>query len=607
MVSKLRVEQLETLDGLHTKNVSDLLDDINEALVTTSTGEQPLAEAIDQRGLVFDNVADLQAATNLSEGVKVRTLGYYSPGDGGGNDYEIVAAGTGTDDGGSFIDLAGSGSQAQGLFSDQISVKKFGATGQGVTDDTLFVQNAVNYAGEVASIEGGCTVLFPVGRYRIDSGTAQPLSEWRLSVIVPDNVTIEGYGATIYTEEAIYSTRTVVFQVRGSNVTLKGLTFVNSETSTWSVSIGMGDRYDDGMEEGRTYTNLLVEDCKFHLAWLSVSAQLWDESATPDTKIAGVRIKNCNSYGRQSGTGANFNVRSVPYHRISNVVYDNLRTWYGETASALNLLGVLGFQINNCRTYGNGYAGLEIENSSENGVVSNYTSKNDRYSIWVDDSSKITFSNVTVETPTSGRGVYVTHQGISGQPEYVTGRLVFSNITFIDAGIRLGPFGDGGGTIDKVTFNNFQMLQDTVESSIFCSSTVSDMAFSNGLISGSRTNAFTGTVSTSARVSNVVASKVRETDDASWSSTGSGRVYFYGCDFENYSVSAANQIRTGCTSGGDVVEDVIRGQRVHYISGTPEGVLPGGPGSLALSSTVGAIYVKASGTGNTGWSRLATT
>lgn len=99
--------------------------------VTTSTGTQSLPEALDSRGVVFNSVADMKTFPGLQVGAKVRTLGYYSAGDGGGNDYEIVAASTGADDGGSFIDLSGSGLQAKGLFTDRIPVKCFGAIGDG--------------------------------------------------------------------------------------------------------------------------------------------------------------------------------------------------------------------------------------------------------------------------------------------------------------------------------------------------------------------------------------------------------------------------------------------------------------------------------------------
>lgn len=91
-------------------------------------------------------VASMVSNQALSVGDFVRTLGYYSPGDGGGNDYEIVAAGTGTEDGGSYINLSIAG-QAKGLFpGEAVKAKQFGAKGDGVTDDFTFLDNATTYA-----------------------------------------------------------------------------------------------------------------------------------------------------------------------------------------------------------------------------------------------------------------------------------------------------------------------------------------------------------------------------------------------------------------------------------------------------------------------------
>ena len=76
----------------------------------------------------FSSVAAMLAATDLTVNDVVETQGYYSVGDRGGNLYKIVPAGTGTADGGSYIDLATH--QAQGLFPNSVfSVKQFGAVG----------------------------------------------------------------------------------------------------------------------------------------------------------------------------------------------------------------------------------------------------------------------------------------------------------------------------------------------------------------------------------------------------------------------------------------------------------------------------------------------
>jgi len=47
-------------------------------------------------------------------------------------------------------------------FGDYISVKDFGATGNGVTDDTASIQAALDYANSI----GGTTIFFPAGQYK---------------------------------------------------------------------------------------------------------------------------------------------------------------------------------------------------------------------------------------------------------------------------------------------------------------------------------------------------------------------------------------------------------------------------------------------------------
>lgn len=84
----------------------------------------------------FPTVADMQASVSLRVGDLATTAGYTTAGDGGGNTYLIVAAATGTDDGGSYIDLTGTSLQAAGQFPGRANPYQFGATGDGVTDDT---------------------------------------------------------------------------------------------------------------------------------------------------------------------------------------------------------------------------------------------------------------------------------------------------------------------------------------------------------------------------------------------------------------------------------------------------------------------------------------
>lgn len=105
----------------------------------------------------FANVSDMISNTNLAIGDIAYTLGSVNMGDGGGNYYEIVAAGTGISDGGRFIDLVTH--QAKGLFPGHIRyLKQWGAMGDN-TDRTAqltgFFESAIENNGTVHKMQKG--------------------------------------------------------------------------------------------------------------------------------------------------------------------------------------------------------------------------------------------------------------------------------------------------------------------------------------------------------------------------------------------------------------------------------------------------------------------
>jgi len=88
---------------------------------------KPTPSVVDGLKWKFNTVSDMRAEDRLLVGDKVETLGYLNPGDGGGATYEIVAAATGTDDGGSYHDLTGISGQAKLLHNGIIHAEQFGA------------------------------------------------------------------------------------------------------------------------------------------------------------------------------------------------------------------------------------------------------------------------------------------------------------------------------------------------------------------------------------------------------------------------------------------------------------------------------------------------
>lgn len=104
----------------------------------------------------FATLTALKASTNVNVGEKNSTIGYLVEGDGGDNSYKIVAAATGVDDGLNFIDLPGSGHQAQGLFpGGEVRVEQGGAVATATdTAQTAAIQAAIDSSFIVLNFPG---------------------------------------------------------------------------------------------------------------------------------------------------------------------------------------------------------------------------------------------------------------------------------------------------------------------------------------------------------------------------------------------------------------------------------------------------------------------
>lgn len=94
---------------------------------------------------VFDNIADLRAATNLHATKLATTLGYYTPNDGGGNWFVIRDKEVSDVDDGATTIIVGD-LTAEMILGDEISYDQFGAKGDGTTDDYEKMNATHNFA-----------------------------------------------------------------------------------------------------------------------------------------------------------------------------------------------------------------------------------------------------------------------------------------------------------------------------------------------------------------------------------------------------------------------------------------------------------------------------
>src|SRR5690242_14859122 len=118
-------------------------------------------------------IADLRALDGPSSQIAVNVLGYYSAGDGGGGQFYWDSTSSATHNGGTVIapTAGGTGRWKWVDPTNIINVKRFGAVGDGITNDQTVIILARNAA------QGGA-LFFPAGTYLI-TGSISMLSNTR--------------------------------------------------------------------------------------------------------------------------------------------------------------------------------------------------------------------------------------------------------------------------------------------------------------------------------------------------------------------------------------------------------------------------------------------
>lgn len=146
----------------------DVQDEINnklDSMVEDGTLQEIITSYIDSNVTwTFDSINDMKQANNLIAGSFAKTIGYYTPDDGGNGYYLIVDDNTLIDDGGSIIDVSNNLKAVLLFEKDYINVKQFGAKGNNVDDDYLAFTNCINKANETMK-----NIYIPSGEYIIEN------------------------------------------------------------------------------------------------------------------------------------------------------------------------------------------------------------------------------------------------------------------------------------------------------------------------------------------------------------------------------------------------------------------------------------------------------
>lgn len=163
-----------TTKGWVNNHFADLIDQVT-GLINTTTG------IIYDAGTLFDHlrfgvartVDSIAALKSLSSARNQRAfvMGYYTANDGGGGHYRVRVGDASTADNGGTIIVANDGARWELVVTERVSLKQFGAKGDGTTVDSTFIQKAFDsglplYAGpgtyiltlwQTMQMEGGST------------------------------------------------------------------------------------------------------------------------------------------------------------------------------------------------------------------------------------------------------------------------------------------------------------------------------------------------------------------------------------------------------------------------------------------------------------------
>lgn len=302
---------------------------------------------------------------------------------------------------------------------------QFGAKGDGITDDLIPIQNALNYA----SIQGYSTVLFKDGTYIISN-----------RLIVPSNITIIGINACLKLAENIPLT------VKGrTNWTGGTLLWLENVQDVHIINLNMdGNKNKQQVTTNGIFNiiqlkgvkNINIKGCTFHDAangGIQVAALNQEKYPLSQNSIGvqNLTITENTFYNLQQAiqvTESNSHSISINKNNIYNTTSHGISTYPGTKCIFITDNNIKDIGLDTINSHGAGIRLLEVEDAF--------------------------VSNNIVENPYI-HGIYVN----TNQPALykVSNRVTISNNT-VKGGVRLGAKGCGIAT----NGNNMLITSNTI-------------------------------------------------------------------------------------------------------------------------------------------------
>lgn len=511
-----------------------------------------------------------------------------------------------------------------------VNVRSYGAVGNGIKDDTVAIQNAI-----VAGTASRLGVFFPAGVYKVSSARMRnPASVdwWCVRVPSESNLLFEPGAKLVLAPNPPSDTRVLVIS-NASNITLSGLVEIDGSASTVKTSV------NDQLHGLFIYSarNILIESVYAHDCY-GDNIFIGGTEVNPSVNVQ-IGYARCETAGRK-----NFVIHFVDQLHVNSAVLNNTRggapNFNGANSLDLEPDGSTGtrsfyqrFDSLSTTGFGNdlsagltdaiaqlwtldiGSLDMRVAGTTGPALLSyGLTLKISHLSIQSTDhkagyglqtlySQFIDIASARF-TGIGGPAIYAAASG-GGKPRLRIGSLeVYGSGSTLASGVRI----DGGdlfiGTIDAQDLSGNVVYIFATESNTMA--TIDNMIVRN---SGSGQVVLVssyGTAQPSVRLSNVAvfdtrSAKVKRILEfetlVAMQGTSIGTLYNPYAIPEWWS-TYGNFKKALRLTGGTILPAVF------LVEGTPEGVLSAPVGSLALRSdgtAQAALYVKESGTGNTGW------
>jgi parallel beta-helix repeat protein len=343
-----------------------------------------------------------------------------------------------------------------------VSVKDFGAVGNGIDDDTDAVQAALNYIGSI----GGGEVIIPAGTYMIAANTFAGGDDYGL--VVSDNTTITMNAGTIMkaitTSDGNYRIFSIVDK---SNITINGgILYGDQETHPTSTEAGFGigilgstDIYinnvtatqfkGDGIYVG--YSTPTPYSQRVHITNCRVFTNYRNGIALTgciDSSISGGAVYDHLTY---AGVGIDLEPdasRIVQNITVANVnLFDNLfNVGIQRTAGNGATLEKINITSNTMREATS--AQVQITNAEHVNVVGNTMSNGSNFGIYVLHSSYVNIASNESQSHTSNGFVYATNTSGTTSFINITGNVSRSDYCLVNL------VGSVGFTVDDVLIAN---------------------------------------------------------------------------------------------------------------------------------------------------------